>query len=221
MPGRGSMQRKITLRVLGVSLDDEQTVSSIATHLDDLVWSAVDACVHATVIADNSCDLVSQTIEAARRIEHNVPDAHVDRVDEELVGVSDIAARVGLNRETIRSWATGSRGPGSFPRPVGSVGGGDRGATKIWRWADVNAWLDNYYSLGDNYSYASNAELAEINAYLAGVKSMVVALVNGPTTLPGVSYTRNIDSRANKTYTITSKDPVETNYLLTNQSIRA
>ena len=214
------MQRKITLRVLGVHLDNEQTVLYIANHLDDLVWSIVDARVYATVMVDQPDELVYRAVEAARRIEHSLPGARVDRVDEELVGVPDIAARVKLNRETVRSWATGSRGPGGFPSPVGAVGGGDRGAAKIWRWAEVNDWLDRCYSLGDGYSYATDAEFAEVSAYLAHANYMVVALVqNGPSAPSTFPYTRSIDLRGTNAMTITSKGPTEADQVLANQVI--
>jgi hypothetical protein len=184
------MRRKITLRVNGVCFDSEQTVQNIANHLDDLIWTVVDSRVCAAVIVDQPDALVCSAVEAARRIEHALVGAHVDRVDEELVGIPDIAARVGLNRETVRSWASGTRGPGDFPSPVGSVGGGDRGAARIWRWADVNDWLDRRYSLGDGYSYASDAESAEVSAYLAKSNYILVANVqNGPPALAALPYT--------------------------------
>jgi hypothetical protein len=175
------MQRKMTLRVLGVDLDNQQTVLIIANHLDDLIWSVVDGRVRVTLLMEQPRALVGEALETARRIESRLSGAKVDRVDEELVGIPDIAARLKLNRETVRAWATGSRGPGKFPIPVGSLGGGDRGAAKIWRWADVNSWLDRNYSLGDGYSYGTDAEIAEVNAYLTHADYMVVASVqNGP-----------------------------------------
>lgn len=214
------MQRKITLRVFGVNLNDEQTILSIASHLADLVWWVVDGRVCATVIVDQPSQLVCRAVGAARRIEHAIAGARVDRADEELVGIPDIAARVGLNRETVRSWATGSRGAGDFPDPVGSVGGGDRGAAKIWRWAEVNDWLDRCYALGDGYSYATNAEFAEVNAYLAHADYVVVAQVqNGPPSLSGFSYSQSINSGGTRAQTVTSEGPAEANYLLANQVV--
>jgi hypothetical protein len=210
--GRDSMHRKITLRVLNVDFEIEQTVLNVANHLADLVWSVVDSRASATVIVDQSEDLVCHAIEAARRIEHSLVGARVDRVDEELVGIPDIAARVKLNRETVRSWASGTRGPGDFPSPVGSVGGGDRGAAKIWRWADINAWLDRRYSLGDGYSYATDAEFAEVSAYLARANYIVVANVqNGPPVLPAFSF--SLASQGTHTLTVTSTAPNEVNYM--------
>lgn len=216
------MQGKVTLRVIGVSLDDEETIERIATYLDDLVWTVVDNRVRATVIVANHAELVSKAVEAARRIEHCLTGSRVDRIDEELVGVPDIAARVGLNRETVRSWTIGSRGPGGFPNPIGSVGGGERGAAKIWRWADVNVWLDLNYSLGDGCSYASDSEFAEISAYLARADYMVVAHVqNGPPAITGPSYARSVGARTRGTFTVTSKDSMTLSYFQTSQFIGA
>jgi hypothetical protein len=206
------MLRKITLRVLGVDLDNEQTILAIADRLADLVWTVVDSRVCAAVILDQSQELVCRAIEAARRIETTLPGARVDQVDQELVGISDIAARVKLNRETVRSWATGARGPGDFPPPVGSTGGGERGSAKIWRWAEVNDWLDRRYSLGDGYSYASAAEFAEVSAYLARADYILVAHVqNGPPVLSAFSY--SVASQGANTLTVTSAVAEEANYL--------
>jgi len=66
-----------------------------------------------------------------------VPTASVVRLDEELVGVSDIAQLADRTRESIRLYADGKRGPGNFPAPVGVVGD----AVRVWRWADVDVWL--------------------------------------------------------------------------------
>lgn len=206
------MLRKITLRVLGVDLDSDQTILTIANRLSDLIWTKVDGRVCAVVIVDQPRELVCQAIDAARRIEAALTGARADQIDEELVGISDIAARLKLNRETVRSWATGTRGPADFPPPVGSTGGGERGSAKIWRWAEVNEWLDRQYSLGDGYSYASAAEFAEINAYLARADYILVAHVqNGPSVLSTLSY--SAASQGTNNLTVTTKGPEEASHV--------
>jgi len=212
------MQLKTTLRVLGVDLGDDGTIASIASRLDDLVWSVVDGRVCAAVIVDRPGDLVCRVVEAARRIEQCLRGSRVDRADEELVGVSDIAARVKLNRETIRSWATGSRGSGDFPAPVGSIGGGQRGTSKIWRWAEVNDWLDKSYALGDGYKYATQAEFAEINAYLARSEYLMTAVVqNGPSVPSSFSNPPNTSWRPRVAASFTGQSQGRALHALTSQ----
>jgi hypothetical protein len=200
------MQRKITLRVLGVDLDDEDTVAIIAADLDDLAWSMVDGRVRATLFVDQ-VNLVNKTVETARCIEHKLT-ARVDQVDEDLVGIPDIAARVKINRETVRSWANGTRGPRGFPVPVGAVGGGERGSAKVWKWREVNDWLDRHYSLGDGYSYPTLAEVAEINAYLAHAEYMLVAaLQNGPPAINSFVFTQLVNVRESDSFNTASEGP--------------
>lgn len=61
----------------------------------------------------------------------------VHRVDPDLVATTEIADRAGMSRETVRLYVAGKRGPGVFPAPEGVIGKGQR----VWRWADVFAWL--------------------------------------------------------------------------------
>ncbi|MHB1063010.1 MAG: hypothetical protein ACYC1Z_00680 [Georgenia sp.] len=65
----------------------------------------------------------------------------VDRLDEDLVNTSEIAARLDVSRETPRVWANPTNDVGlPFPKHhtvVGSPGKPQR----LWRWADVYAWV--------------------------------------------------------------------------------
>ena len=56
---------------------------------------------------------------------------------DELVSASDIADRVGLNRETIRLYAMGAVASGTFPPPVARL----RKRSPFYRWTDVAQWL--------------------------------------------------------------------------------
>jgi hypothetical protein len=182
------MQTRITLRVIDIDLDDDETLDCIAEHLSDFAWSMVDGATRVTLFTDPA-NTVSQAVDSAHRIENKLAFSRVDEVDEELVAIPDISARTKVHRETIRSWVNGTRGPGNFPLHAGSFGGGDRGSMKAWRWADVNKWLDQHYSLGDGYSYPTRKEYAEINAFLARAEYMLtVTLPNAPE--PAVAVTQ-------------------------------
>ena len=67
------MERKVTLRVLGVDFDQDQTVAIIAKHLDDLIWSRVSGRVRVTLVIDQPGCLVSAAVDVARRIEFRLP----------------------------------------------------------------------------------------------------------------------------------------------------
>lgn len=158
------MSYEVSLVVDGVDLELETTVQKIAASLDYLAWSVVDARVNATLFVEG-LDPVCEAIEAARHIEHVLPDAKVVRVEDDLVSIAEVAQRLGVNRETVRTWVTGARGPGGFPVSYASFGGGERGAMKVWLWRDVAAWLNAHYQLASD-ELLSAGQVAQINANL-------------------------------------------------------
>jgi transposase-like protein len=57
-----------------------------------------------------------------------------------MVTLRDIAERIGVDRETVRLWATGQRGPGGFPAPELITPAGE----KIWDWDQVAPWIGQH-----------------------------------------------------------------------------
>ncbi|WP_127502444.1 hypothetical protein [Actinoplanes solisilvae] len=154
---------RIALRVTGVDLDDDQTFDTIGENLSHLTWIDIDGRTVAVFHTDS--DPVGASSQAARQIVCCLSGARVVEVDQDLVGVSDIAKRVGVTREAVRLWVEGKRGPGAFPSPVGSSGGGERGSQRLWQWASVNDWL-RHYNLHDDEETLTAAQVAEVNASL-------------------------------------------------------
>jgi len=154
---------RIALRVTGVDLDDDPTFDVISEHLDHLSWLEIDGRTVAVTHTDGNP--VGAATQASRQIAASLAGARVVEVDQDLVGVSDIAKRVGVTREGVRFWVDGKRGPGNFPDPVGSAGGGERGSMRLWQWATVNDWL-RHYDLHDDEEMLSAAQMAEVNACL-------------------------------------------------------
>lgn len=58
-------------------------------------------------------------------------------VDQDLVTLGDIAARVGLSRQCVSRYATGHRGPGGFPPPMNY----GRPGIMLYRWCEVVPWM--------------------------------------------------------------------------------
>jgi hypothetical protein len=154
------MQYKVSLIVDGLRLEDDSIFEVIARYLSDLIWTEESGRTLATLIVDDNP--VLGAVAAANRIRDRFPHTCIHRVDRDLVSIADIANRVGVSREAVRLWSVGGRGPGMFPTPTGSVGGGAKGATKVWLWGDVNAWLDNHYRLGDGYRYLTDRQHAQV-----------------------------------------------------------
>ncbi|MGB2916799.1 MAG: hypothetical protein WBB83_09470 [Candidatus Microthrix parvicella] len=91
------------------------------------------------------------------------PDAMAVRLDQDLVAISDIAARTERSRESVRLLVEGKRGPGGFPAPVGTVGDGIR----VWPWASILGWFRD--ALGEDLGeHAVPPEVAAVvDAHLA------------------------------------------------------
>jgi len=159
----------VSLRVEGVDLNDVPTLIATDEHLDDMQWASVDGLTTATIYVEDGCDRVCAAIDAARRIRNHLPNAQPLTVHEELVSATDISQRVGVSRETVRTWVEKLRATQDFPIPRGSVGGGTRGATKIWAWADIVTWLRDSREIDMDESFPGRDEIAEINVSLARV----------------------------------------------------
>ncbi len=56
---------------------------------------------------------------------------------DDLVTASEIAERTGRTRESVRLLISDRRGPGGFPAPASRATVRNR----LWRWADVQAWV--------------------------------------------------------------------------------
>ena len=65
-------------------------------------------------------------------------------VDSDLVSMAEIAERTRRTRESVRLLVTGERGPGEFPVPVNDP----RRPNRLWRWSEVEAWLENRHRSG-------------------------------------------------------------------------
>lgn len=162
------MSIKVVLSVQGVDLNDDQTLVTLAEHLDDLGWGSVDGQVTATVYIDDA-DTVAAVIQSADAIRTCFPNAAVTRVDDQLVAISDIADRLQVSREAVRLWVTGQRRKVDppFPASRGTVSHG-RNPMKVWAWPDVLDWLRAQYHLDPEpgVHYAPGRDIAEINVAL-------------------------------------------------------
>lgn len=149
---------RFTLAFRGVDPWDDDLVEELAEHLPRVHWGTVDGEVRATafVYATTAMHAVRDTVNQIKAI---VPGAQPLHVVEDFVAIPDIAKRTGMNRETIRLWTLGERGPGDFPRTRGTVGNNVR----VWDWAAVSAWLRRHYELGDPESHLSPSEIARLN----------------------------------------------------------
>ena len=74
--------------------------------------------------------------------------------------MSDIAARTGRTRESIRLLIEGARGPGGFPPPATDP----RSRYRLWRWSEVSRWFET--QRGSRLDEANDGVFIAINACL-------------------------------------------------------
>ncbi|MFD5984914.1 hypothetical protein ACH4A7_31995 [Streptomyces cyaneofuscatus] len=162
------METHIPLIVRNVDLDDDSTAEQLALNLADFAWQEAGGQVVATFFTTSS-DPVAAAAAAALCIRRVLPQASVERVDEQFVSLADIAARAGLSHEAVRLWAAGKRRTtgAPFPVPRAEVGQG-RTATKIWTWPEVLVWLEAHYCLDlePDTAYLTARQVAHLNALL-------------------------------------------------------
>ncbi|MFJ4730679.1 hypothetical protein ACIP44_30690 [Streptomyces diastaticus] len=162
------METHIPMVVRNVSLDDDETAEQLALNLSDFAWHEAGGQVIATFYT-KSADPVAAAAAAARSIKRVLPQAFVERVDEQFVSLADIATRAGLSHEAVRLWVAGKRRTDGepFPAPRAHVGQG-RTPIKIWVWPEVLAWLKVHYHLDlePNTAYLTAPQVAHLNARL-------------------------------------------------------
>ncbi|WP_151775064.1 hypothetical protein [Streptomyces abyssomicinicus] len=163
------METHIPLIVRNVDIDDDATAEQIALRLSDLGWHEAAGETVATVYTTGA-DPVTDAAAGATSIRRALPQAVIERVDEQFVSLADIAERTGLSHEAIRLWAAGKRRSSGvpFPRPRAQVGGQGRSATKIWSWPEVLVWLKAQYCLDvePDTAYLTPQQVMRVNALL-------------------------------------------------------
>ncbi|QVQ51508.1 hypothetical protein J4H86_22355 [Spiractinospora alimapuensis] len=147
----------------GISLEDDEAVNTLTTELDALL-SSQRGMLRMTVTGEGS-NAVSAAIATAQKAHELVDDVRFVRLDRDLVGVSDIADRIGRSRQNVDQWVRGQRCPsGPFPEPEAMVG-----ASPVWLWADINAWL-RPLGLDDGERRPTREQMNRIDLVLPSVR---------------------------------------------------
>lgn len=125
------------LLVAGLDPWDDSAVAALLDRNHDITVGQRGELAEVGVYVE-APDAKTAALHAIEVVETAVTCSRVVGVEEDLVAASDVAERLDCSAELIRLWATGQRGPGGFPAPRGFVGSHQ---TRVWRWADVHAWL--------------------------------------------------------------------------------
>lgn len=167
------MDYDFTFVVAGATCEDQAAVQGLRDELDALLARAGGVDLVSITWAGESA--VVAAVAAASAIHRVVPGIRVCRLDRDLVGVHEIAERVGRTRQNVSQWIAGDRkakGP-AFPLPEGTVG-----RSAAWLWTEVNDWL-RQYGLDDGAHYPTRSEIAEIDCALSNLGSLELLSVGG------------------------------------------
>jgi len=169
------MAVKIPLRLRGIDLRDLDACDRIPPDLADLSWEAHGGVSLTVLYSDEPAAVaMGEAAEWTRRIVQLIPGVSVVGVHDELVSVSDIAARAGVGPEAARLWATGKRRSSirAFPAPHQVVGNGSGGKTmSLYAWREVVSWIREVIGTDpdEDIEYLTDAQDAELNAALSTV----------------------------------------------------
>jgi hypothetical protein len=135
--GRRGQGHEFTLVLEGVDvLEPEHLDAWFEAGCDDATFGEVDGVGFAD-FARRAPSAPDAILSAIAQLESAVPSVRVIRVEpDDLVSASDIAARLGRSRESVRLLIAGDRGPGGFPAPLSHI----KARGRLWRWAEVARW---------------------------------------------------------------------------------
>lgn len=129
--------QSFTLTLADLPELSDELAEKLYARLPDATVSQRDGAVYLSFDRERQ-SLATAVVSAIRSLERL--GLRADRiVADDLVTPSEIAARIGRSRESIRLLIEGERGPGMFPPPADVVG-----RQRFWRWRDVGRWFAEY-----------------------------------------------------------------------------
>ena len=126
------------LVVSGLDLEDGAQIDHLWSGRIGVTPASRDGVT--TVNVDLNAASEVAAVEAVMAHMATVPGVAVERIDLDLVTTTEIGARLGVDRETVRQWATRPANADSgFPPHFAIIPGGSK-PMRVWRWATVHAW---------------------------------------------------------------------------------
>jgi len=123
--------------ILDGSIDEAVSDLLFEAGLDDAAVTAFDG--HPALDVDREAATLLEAIALAVAQVESIDGVQVVRVEgEELVSQADIADRTGRSRQAVNHWVKRDADSSGFPEPA--YGASTR--SPLWRWADVQAWLE-------------------------------------------------------------------------------
>jgi hypothetical protein len=165
---------EFTLLVEGADLQTDQAQDALFKAGCDDATIGVNAGVQHLHFDREASSLAEALVSAITAVEQAVPGVRVVRVaPDEYVTLAEIAMRTGRTRESVRLLATGDRGPGDFPPPAARA----EQRVKLWRWAEVAAWLAS--RLGISVPGSPDPAMSAVNGLLQARAALAQLDVEG------------------------------------------
>ena len=154
---------QFSLILSGVDIDTPNLEDSLfEAGCDDALINSSSGTVYLDFDRESE-SLESAIISAIKNVESSSVKPKVSSVNPSyLVTISEIARRIGISRQAVSQLACGSRGDGTFPKPV--IGVDDK--SSLWRWKDVIQWFFNEKNLADANAVNAATIIDDINVVL-------------------------------------------------------
>lgn len=150
----------ITLRVRGVDLDAPAVDEVISREFPESMWASAGPVQHVTLALEADVVLAATTV--VRTMCQELPEVQVLGVHRDLVGVVEIAARLGVSAQEVREWVDDGEG---FPIPFDYL---EASELPVWAWAEVDEWLRVARSVDLGERLPSVGLMSAIEAALLG-----------------------------------------------------
>lgn len=136
------MTTKVSLRLSGVDFRDPAAFEQLPAELEDVMFEAVGELSLATLFLDGPAPEL-EALTWARRIEETLTGVEVAGLHDELVSLTEIAARCAVGAEAVRLWASGRRRAQlrAFPAPAEVIGAAGGKLMHLYRWRAVVGWV--------------------------------------------------------------------------------
>ncbi|MDP9848680.1 helix-turn-helix transcriptional regulator [Streptosporangium lutulentum] len=154
------MEYEFRFVVTGASVDDVGIVDLLCRDLDAMLFRG--GGVDLLDIAMNGENVLEAAMAAARTVVELVPSMRLLHLHRDLVGIPEIAERVGVTRQNVHQWVNGERrnDASPFPSPEGTAG-----RASVWLWVEVNNWLKQH-RMGDEVNLPNRYEMSDIDSAL-------------------------------------------------------
>jgi len=123
--------------ILNQPIDEVTSDLLFEAGLEDAAVTAFDG--HPALDVDRDASTLLDAIASAITQAESVAGIQVLRVEgEELVSQADIAERTGRTRQAVNHWIKRDADSSGFPEPAYGIST----RSPLWRWVDVQSWLD-------------------------------------------------------------------------------